>query len=90
MDLLRLMSANDILAVPVDKNLGLCLVTCDWYHDTGMKLLVNDSYVEAEPDHYMLIHTLRKVLEQGRTFITRQQYHWLNHLVLKSWIRSLS
>jgi hypothetical protein len=40
--LLRLLADNSILAVPADKNLGLCLVTTEWYHKTVLKLLVND------------------------------------------------
>ncbi|KAJ6630637.1 hypothetical protein B0H10DRAFT_1938836 [Mycena sp. CBHHK59/15] len=45
--LLELLVDNSVLAVPTDKNLGLCLVTTQWYHDMGLKLLENDSYVEV-------------------------------------------
>ncbi|KAJ6611733.1 hypothetical protein B0H10DRAFT_1952856 [Mycena sp. CBHHK59/15] len=53
--LLQLLADNSVLAVPADKNLGLCLVTTEWYHNMGLKLLVNDSYVEAKPDHVVLL-----------------------------------
>jgi hypothetical protein len=76
--LLELLAENSVLAVPADKNLGLCLVTSDWYHSMGMKLLVNDSYVEDEPDHFLQLLTLRKIVHRARTYVTRQQHDWLN------------
>ncbi|KAJ6616910.1 hypothetical protein B0H10DRAFT_2219091 [Mycena sp. CBHHK59/15] len=76
--LLRLLADNSILAVPADKNLGLCLVTAEWYHNTVLSLLVNASYVEEEPDHLDLLLSLRTIVEATRDLVTKQQYLWLN------------
>lgn len=75
--LLRLLADNSVLAVPADKNLGLCLVTSTWYEEMAFKLLENDSYVEDQPDHVGLLLTLRKIVEKSKDLVTVQQHRWL-------------
>jgi hypothetical protein len=48
-----------------------------WYNTMGLKLLENDSYVEAKPDHVILLLTMRKILDRSRSFLSKQQYNWL-------------
>lgn len=63
--------------MPADKNLGLCLVTVQWYHEMGLKLLENDSYIVDSPDFPTLSIALLRVIENSRDLLTRQQYAWL-------------
>jgi hypothetical protein len=76
--LLRLLADNSILAVPADKNLGLCLVTAEWYHEMGLKLLENDSYEESKPDHHLLSSTLRSIVDRTKNLLPKQQFTWLS------------
>jgi hypothetical protein len=57
--LLKILEDERVIAVPSDKNLGLCLVTAEWYCDAAWKLLINPSYVEDEPDHLLLWSSLQ-------------------------------
>lgn len=52
--LLKLLETCSVIAVPSDKNLGLCLGTAEWYYEQAWKLLLNPSYLEDEPDHLLL------------------------------------
>ncbi|KAE9383837.1 hypothetical protein BT96DRAFT_951000 [Gymnopus androsaceus JB14] len=72
--LLGLLKVNGLIAVPADKNLGLCLVAMDWYHQAGLKLLHNKSYVEETPDHELLQYTYSEI-----------QYKWLRQPIKEKW-----
>lgn len=86
-DLLGLLKDNQILAVPADKNLGLCLVTLEWYMETGLKLLQNASYTEEEPDHDKLQLVYREVISNGRSFLTKQQHTWLKQPLVEERVK---
>ncbi|KAJ7716108.1 hypothetical protein DFH07DRAFT_785480 [Mycena maculata] len=76
--LLQLLTDHSILAVPADKNLGLCLVTAEWYHEMGLTLLENDSYEESEPNYYLLNSTLRNIVNRTKNLLPKQQFTWLS------------
>ncbi|KAJ7764134.1 hypothetical protein DFH07DRAFT_770540 [Mycena maculata] len=75
--ILRLLANNSVLAIPADKNLGLCLVTSKWYESTAYKLLENDSYIEEDEDHVGLLLTLTMIVEKSKNLVTKQQHAWL-------------
>ncbi len=71
--LLKLMLDRKVLALPADKNLGLCLVTTKWYYSTGLKLLINPSYFETiKPNLCVLQEALQKIISKAKGFLTKQ------------------
>ncbi|SJL17766.1 uncharacterized protein ARMOST_21327 [Armillaria ostoyae] len=79
--LLDILRDNNLVALPADKNLGLCVVTAAWYHDQAWKLLLNPSYQEEEPDHETLCEALGIIIDKSRDLLTRQQHKWLREPV---------
>jgi hypothetical protein len=75
--LLKILKDERIVALPSDKNLGLCLVSADWYQENGLKLLLNPSYIEEEPDHELLSTSLAIIVTKASNFLTWQQLTWL-------------
>jgi hypothetical protein len=75
--LLKILEDEQVIAVPSDKNLGLCLVTAEWYYDAAWKLLIHPSYVEDEPDHIALWTALEAILLTSEHLLTSQQFKWL-------------
>ena len=75
--LLQILKDERIVALPSDKNLGLCLVSADWYQENGFKLLLNPSYIEEEPDHELLSTSLETIVMKASNFLTWQQLTWL-------------
>jgi hypothetical protein len=49
----------------------------DWYHEQGLKLLLNPSYIEEEPDHELMMTTLETIVNKAKYFLTWQQSKWL-------------
>lgn len=75
--LLQILKDERIVALPSDKNLGLCLVSADWYQKNGLKLLLNPSYIEEEPDHELLSKSLETIVMKASNLLTWQQLTWL-------------
>ena len=75
--LLKILKDEKIVALPSDKNLGLCFVSADWYQENGLKLLLNPSYIEEEPDHELLSMSLATIVTKASNFLTWQQLTWL-------------
>ena len=76
--LLGILKDDHVVAIPADKNLGLCIVTSEWYDNVGLQLLQNPSYIEEEPDHWLLRTTmLANILKISEHLLTKQQYKWL-------------
>lgn len=79
--LLNVLWDNNLVAILTDKNLGLCVVTAEWYHSQAWKLLLNPSYHEEDLDHELLCETLGIIIDKSRNLLTCQQYKWLHELV---------
>jgi hypothetical protein len=75
--LLEILKEGQVIAVPSDKNLGLCLVTAEWYCQQAWKLLINPSYTEEEPDHIALWESLEVIVTKSENLLTSQQFKWL-------------
>jgi len=75
--LLQILKDERIVALPSDKNLGLCLVSADCYQENGLKLLLNPSYIEEEPDHELLSTSLATIVMKASNLLTWQQLTWL-------------
>jgi hypothetical protein len=75
--LLKILEDEQVIAVPSDKSLGLCLVTAEWYYDAAWKLLINPFYIEDETDHIALWKTPEAILLTSEHLLTTQQFKWL-------------